>query len=287
MNTRPLVSVIIPTYNRRDLLREAIDSVLSQTFKDFELIVVDDGSVDGTGRMLRRYGDRLTYVVQENRGVSVARNRGIDLAGGGYITFLDSDDLWMPTKLETQMRLFQDQRGARVCYTDEVWIRNGKRVNQKKRHAKYAGWIYVHCLPLCIISPSSVCLRREVLDTVGLFDPKMFVCEDYDLWLRVTARYPVHFIPEQLIVKRGGHADQLSTRSWGNDRFRVRALVKILENGTLDERLRMMTVDELRRKCDVLMTGYRKRGKIQECRKLEELLRRYPVVTVVGPSTRR
>jgi len=272
----PLISVIIPTFNRRDFLVAAVDSVVSQTFGDFELIVVDDGSTDGTGDVMARYADRVIYVVQENRGVSAARNHGIDLARGEYISFLDSDDLWMPTKLEKQVKFFQGHPSAQVCYTDELWIRRGRQVNPRKRHAKHSGWIYAHCLPLCIISPSSVCLRREVLDTVGYFDPELPVCEDYDLWLRVAARYPVHFIAERLIVKRGGHPDQLSHRSWGNDRYRVRALVKMLENGILDQNLRVMTIDELHRKGHVLMNGYRKRGKTKESRKLQELLRRYP-----------
>lgn len=276
MDAMPLISVIIPTYNRRDFLVAAVDSVLSQTFGDFELIVVDDGSTDGTGDVMARYADRAFYVIHEHRGVSAARNRGIDLAKGNYISFLDSDDLWMPTKLEKQMKFFEAHPAAHVCYTDELWIRRGKRVNPRKRHAKHSGWIYAHCLPLCIISPSSVCVKREVLYTVGCFDPELPVCEDYDLWLRVTARYPVHFIPERLIVKRGGHADQLSHRSWGNDRYRIRALVKMLENGILDGGLRMMTIDELHRKCQVLINGYRKRGKTKEFRDLQELLRRYP-----------
>lgn len=271
----PRVSVIIPTYNRKDFLLEAVDSVLAQTYEDFELIVVDDGSTDDTEEVLTSNDERLIYIYQVNRGVSAARNRGIELARGEFIAFLDSDDLWLPTKLQVQIAFVDQHHEAQICYTDEVWIRHGVRVNAKKKHAKYSGWIYPYCLPLCIISPSSVLIRRGFFEEVGTFDPQLPVCEDYDLWLRVTSRIPVFFIPQRLIVKRGGHPDQLSQRSWGNDRYRVRALVKILESGILDPQMRELTIKELHRKCQILVNGYQKRGNEEEAKYYRELLEKY------------
>lgn len=273
----PWVSIIIPTYNRRDFLREAIRSVLEQSFRDFELIVVDDGSDDGTREMIQReFPGLLTYLYQENQGVSRARNRGLKLAQGEFVAFLDSDDLWLPRKLERQMAFMQSQPKAQICYTDEIWIRRGVRVNPKKKHAKYSGWIYPRCLPLCIISPSSALMRRGLLEEVGGFDEELPVCEDYDLWLRISARHPIHFLPEKLIVKRGGHQDQLSRR-WGNDIWRVKALLKMLKDPSLRPDWRRMTVEELHRKGSILIKGFRKRGKEEEAKYYERILEQYPL----------
>jgi glycosyltransferase involved in cell wall biosynthesis len=273
----PRVSAIIPTHNRKDFALEAVASVLAQTYGDYELIVVDDGSEDGTREALQPYGERLRYVYQDNNGVSSARNLGLGLARGEFIAFLDSDDLWLPEKLGVQVAFMDEHPEAQICYTDEIWIRRGARVNPRKRHAKYSGEIYPQCLPLCIISPSSALMRRGLFEKIGTFDPALPVCEDYDLWLRVAARFPVFFIPQQLIVKRGGHPGQLSQRDWGNDRYRVRALVKILETGALTEPMRDLTVEELHRKCRVLINGYRKRGKEREAKEYEGIMARYPL----------
>ena len=271
----PAVTVIIPTFNREQFLKEAVDSVLSQTYDDFELIVVDDGSTDKTKKMLQDYGQRLTYIFQENRGVGTARNRGIAEAKGELISFLDSDDLWKRDKLSIQTDLMKSQKGVMISFTDEIWIRKGVRVNPMKKHQKHSGRIYEKCLPLCIISPSSVMIRRELFDTVGLFDETLSVCEDYDLWLRISSRYPVFFIDKKLIVKRGGHPDQLSNRSWGNDRFRVTALLKMLKGNYLDEKQKQITEQELIRKCRVLVNGYLKRGNIEQGNRYKALMEKY------------
>jgi glycosyltransferase involved in cell wall biosynthesis len=272
------VSVIIPTYNRLPMLKEAVDSVLGQNFEDFELIVVDDGSTDETAEEIKRYGGRVKLLqIPQNRGVSVARNRGILQARGKYIAFLDSDDLWVKGKLKTQVAFMEDNPQYQLCYTDEIWIRRGKRVNPKLRHAKYSGWIFEQCVPLCIISPSSALIKRTLFSKVGLFDEALPVCEDYDLWLRITARYPVFFINKKLIIKRGGHPDQLSNRSWGNDRFRVVALEKLLSESTLTEEERVLILEEMRRKCGVLVQGFLKRGNEGEGRRYQEMMRQYGI----------
>jgi len=258
----PEVSVIIPTFNRTDLLAQAIDSVLSQSYTDFELIVVDDGSTDATQALLSQYRGRIRYLFQENGGVSAARNLGIKAARGLYICLLDSDDLWLRDKLKEQIRLMKGDTKIRVSYTDEVWIRGGKRVNQGKRHRKYSGWILRKLLPLCLISPSSVMIEKGVFEEVGLFDESFPVCEDYDLWLRIGSRMSIYLIEKPLIVKRGGRPDQLSRIYWGQERFRIKALVKLFSQDGVGEKEEILSV--LEEKCHIYGQGCIKRGRIEE-----------------------
>jgi glycosyltransferase involved in cell wall biosynthesis len=262
--SQSLVSVIIPTFNRGYCLAESIRSVLEQSFTDFELIVVDDGSTDNTPEIVCQFQGVQSIRLEENRGVSFARNRGLEQARGDWVAFLDSDDLWEKNKLQAQMQWIKHHPDCQAVYTDEIWIRNGVRVNPMNKHQKYSGDIFQNCLPLCIVSPSSVLLRTEVLKEVGGFDESMSVCEDYDMWLRIAKRYPFHFIEEKLIVKRGGHADQLSRKFWGMDRWRVYALEKLLKENRLNERQRDGVVAMLIEKCRVLIIGYGKRGKTME-----------------------
>jgi len=270
----PFVSVIIPTYNRSWSLREAIDSVLAQDRCRFELIVVDDGSTDDTPEQLRSYGDRLTVVRQENRGVSAARNTGIRHASGSLIAFLDSDDQWLPDKLHRQSKFFESRLDAMICQTQEIWIRNGIRVNPKKRHRKRSGMIFEPSLHLCLVSPSAVMIRKELFEKVGLFDETLPACEDYDLWLRISCRFPVFLIDTPLIVKRGGHPDQLS-RSPGLDRFRIASIVKCLENESLNSRQRHAAIGVLAQKCRIYGEGCLKRGRHEEAPYFLELPSRF------------
>lgn len=271
----PLVSVIIPTYNRAPYLKEAIDSVLSQDFRDFELIVIDDGSTDGTPNLLESYGGTLCSVYQERRGVSAARNTGIAHAKGTFVAFLDSDDLWLPKKVSVQVDFFQRNSDALICQTEEIWIRNGIRVNSKKRHKKCSGDIFEKALPLCIVSPSAVMMKKVLFDQLGLFDESFPVCEDYDLWLRVSARYPIYLIETPLIVKRGGHDDQLSRSCEGIDRFRIKALQKILKGGVLSDGQYRAALKTLEEKCRIYGTGCLKRGRIKEGEEYLKLPERY------------
>lgn len=256
----PNVSVIIPTYNRRDFIREALASVLAQTFQDFELIVVDDGSTDGTEEIVQEF-PCTRYVFQENQGVSAARNVGAALSQGELIAFLDSDDFWQPEKLAAQIAFFAARPEARICQTEEMWLRNGVRVNPRNKHRKPSGDIFAASLHLCLVSPSAVMLRRELFEQIGGFDEKLPACEDYDLWLRIAACEPVHLIEEPLVIKRGGHVDQLSRRFWGMDRFRIAALCKVLDSGRLSPEQRRQAEEALRTKCAILAQGAQKRGK--------------------------
>jgi glycosyltransferase involved in cell wall biosynthesis len=269
------ISVVIPTHNRAHTLSRALDSVLAQESSATEIIVVDDGSNDGTDLVLRdRYaGVRVLY--QQQQGVSAARNRGIRAAAGEWIALLDSDDAWLPTKLATQTRLLRNHPGHRLCHTDEIWIRNGVRVNPMNKHAKAGGNIFRACLPRCVISPSSAVIHRSVFDDIGLFDEKLPACEDYDLWLRVCSREPVLFVDTPQIVKYGGHDDQLSRQYWGMDRFRVEALEKLLTNGILDDETRAATAAALAEKARILATGAEKRGNTEMAARYRRLHRRH------------
>lgn len=264
-------SVIIPTYNRAAVLRRALESVFAQTRRADQVIVVDDGSTDGTEELVRRHFPEVDYVRQENAGVSAARNRGIAEAQCDWIAFLDSDDEWRPGKLERQLDKMRQHPMYHISHTNETWIRNGRRVNEGKRHAKSGGWIFKRCLPLCVISPSSVVVRHALFDEVGGFDEELPVCEDYDMWLRICARHPVLFLDEPLVVKHGGHADQLSKRFWGMDRFRIRAIEKILSHGNLAPDLREAAVRALKQKIDVYLKGASRRGKADEVEKYTAL----------------
>jgi len=246
-------------------LVEAVDSVLSQTYSDYELIVIDDGSTDNTLEILGpERVKKIKYIYQPNFGPSVARNTGIYLSRGEWVAFLDSDDLWERKKLEKQMDALQQEPEFKICYTEEKWIRNGKFVNPRKKHAKHSGWIYLQCLPLCIISPSSVIIHRSVFSRVGYFDPRLPVAEDYDFWLRICSIYPVKLIRKPLIIKRGGHPDQLSKKYWGIDRFRLQALEKMAEKTELPLSWKIATLKEIIRKSEILARGCSKRGKWEQ-----------------------
>ena len=274
----PKVSIIIPTYNRLPMLKEAVDSVLAQDFEDFELIVVDDGSNDRTAEEIKRYGGRVKlFHYSENRGVSAARNKGISHARGKYIAFLDADDLWVKGKLKIQVNFLDDNPHYPLCYTDEIWIRRGKRVNPMLKHAKYSGWIFEKCLPLCIISPSSAMMRKTLYSKVGLFDEALPVCEDYDFWLRTSARFPIFFINRKLIIKQGGHPDQLSQRSWGNDQYRVVAMEKLLSESYIGTEEREMVLKEMKKKCQILSKGFFKRGNELEGSHYQEIMKQYGI----------
>lgn len=261
MPDEPLISAIITTFNRRAFLRDALASVLAQDYGNIEIIIIDDGSNDGS--VEEAEGLPVRYIWKENGGISSARNLGIALARGNYIAFLDCDDLWKKNKLSKQIGVLVNS-GVPLVYTNETWIRNGRHLNQKKRHAKFSGWIYPQCLPLCIISPSSALIEKRLFDEVGQFDEGMPVCEDYDMWLRVTCRYPVLFLEEPLIIKRGGHEDQLSRSQEAIDRFRIGSLLKMLKSDIPTFEQRLLTAEELRRKCIIYAKGAQKRGKTEE-----------------------
>jgi len=269
------ISVVVPTYNRRELLKRALLSVFSQTSLPAEVTVIDDGSTDKTGAMIRKEFPQVNYYYQENSGVSVARNLGIQQSTGDWLAFLDSDDEWLPEKLANQKALLIANPDHKVCHTEESWIRNGISVNVDKKYAKTGGWIFTHCLPLCAMSPSTVMIHRSVFEDVGLFDIHLPACEDYDLWLRITANYPVLLIAEPQIYKHGGHEDQLSGLHWGMDRFRINALQKIIDDGQLSAENQRAAVTMLLKKVTIYLNGVTKRGKTDEASYYQQLIKQY------------
>ncbi len=238
------------------------------------MIVVDDGSTDDTAEILQSYGPTVKAIRQANAGVSAARNEGVRVAGGEFIAFLDSDDRWLPDKLSVQIDFFKSHPDAAICQTEEIWVRNGRRVNPKKIHTKPSGRIFKASLALCLVSPSAVMLRRSLINEVGGFDETLPACEDYDLWLRISSQYPVYLIETPLIIKTGGHTDQLS-RMPGLDRYRIKAIEKLLSTGGLTESRRAAAITTLRQKAAIYAGGCRKRGKIKEARHFENLINNY------------
>ena len=256
------ISVVIPTYNRKHTLPRAIASVLNQTLQPTEIIMVDDGSTDGTADWIQETYPRINPIRQSNKGVSAARNIGIKSAKCDWIALLDSDDEWLPDKLERQVEAFNQNPGIKLCHTEEIWIRNGVRVNQKKKHQKYGGHIFEKCLDMCRISPSSAIFHQSLLDDVGYFDEAFSICEDYDLWLRITAEYPVLFLDEPLIKKYGGHRDQLSIVPDGIETYRIQVLEKLIQQKfTFSQKKSMEKM--LIRKLKIYANGAQKRGREQ------------------------
>jgi glycosyltransferase involved in cell wall biosynthesis len=274
----PLVAVIIPAYNRAYCLERAIRSVLTQTFGAYKIIVVDDGSTDGTAALpiFDKADERLMYVRQEkNRGVSAARNAGVQHSDTPWIAFLDSDDQWHPDKLQRQVAWLENHPDCRIMQTREIWIRNGRRVNAPRTHEKTAGDIFTPSLDRCMITPSSVILQRSLFDEAGGFDESFPACEDYDLWLRITCRHRVGLIDECLLTRYGGHGDQLSSSVPVLDKFRIRSIINLLQGSLPDERQRAVARSVVCRKAAIVANGCLKRGNREEYERYAEIVGHY------------
>ncbi len=267
-----LVSVVIPTYNRAKLLLEALESVFHQTYDRFEVIVVDDGSTDGTSSVVS--GPNLVYLSVVHTGLpGLLRNIGIRRSQGAYIAFLDSDDLWEPTKLARQVALLKEYPETLVCHSAESWIRNEHAVSQASQKHRRKGYLYEDSLRKCIISPSTVMLDRRVFSQIGLFREDIEIAEDYELWLRVTAKYLVGYIDEPLATKRGGHSDQLSQKYGQIEIFRIHALTALIEGSGLNDEQQIGARSELARKCRIYAAGCLKRGRHEEAARYAALAR--------------
>ena len=282
-----MVDVIIPSYNRRELLMRAVRSVQSQTFKDWNLWVVDDGSSDGTAEKFVKIfgasclqgglakgsaGQTRLIRLGANKGVSYARNRGIEQGRGEWTAFLDSDDEWLPEKLEKQIQFAQTHPDLPLIHCNEIWLKNGRLLSQKKKHRKQGGRIFIPSAKLCCVSPSAALLRRSFLEEVGLFREDFPVCEDYEMWLRAASRYSVGFLEEALIIKHGGHGDQLSRRYPAMDYWRVKALKNYVEDRNLTQEEREQAREILREKARILLGGYKKRQSLENLEKEREIL---------------
>lgn len=266
------ISVIIPTYNRKFFLKRSVDSVLKQTLKPYEIIIIDDGSSDGTSSMIKESYPAVNLIRQENKGVSAARNTGIRSSSGDWICFLDSDDEWKKNKLKNQELALTQNTNYLFCHSNEEWIRNGKKINQKKKHKKYGGDIFKKCLDMCRISPSSVMIYKKVFDNIGFFNEDLIVCEDYELWLRICAHYKVLFVDEPLIIKYGGHEGQLSNSFESIEFFRIKALEYLLSTKIKGEN-KKEAVKMLIFKLNIYLNGLKKRNKIADILKYDKKIK--------------
>lgn len=258
----PLVSVIIPVFNRKELLVRALTSVLKQRFRDFEILVIDDGSSDGIAELPLLYSDaRIHYHrLDINYGVSKARNTGIHYSKGTWIALLDSDDEWAAHKLSDQLQWLRDNPTFQITQSREIWVRNGKRVNPPATHEKFQGDLFKESLNRCMITPSSVIFHRDLAAITGGFNESLPACEDYDLWLRITSRYPVGLVPEYHLTRYGGHQDQLSSTIEILDRFRIRSILQLLYHSPLTEEQRKNAESVCARKAAIIAEGCLKRG---------------------------
>jgi glycosyltransferase involved in cell wall biosynthesis len=262
----PEVSVIIPTHNRRAMLLEAIDSVLAQSTQAFELIVIDDGSTDETAEQLTRLDKAIRFERIDHCGPGAARNRGVALARAPLIAFLDSDDLWAPTKLERQLAFMNANPDCAISQTNEIWIRNGRRVNPGSRHRKRSGDIFIDSLRTCLISMSATMMRTDLFRSLTGFDESMLAAEDYDLWLRILIDHEAGLLDEPLVTRRGGHPDQTSATTPALDRFRILALTKLLADDRLSPARRTAVIEVLIEKCRIYAGGLMRRGRIEQAR---------------------
>ena len=268
-----MISVVIPTFNRRAFLKKAIESVLSQSYQDLELIVVDDGSEDDTSEVVTGFDSGIRYIKQENKGPASARNLGIKNSKGDFITFLDSDDWWDRDKLGIQFKAMQENPEYFISHTEEVWYRNGELLNQKQKHKKHHGYIFDKCLPMCAVSMSTTMARREIFNEVGLFNEELPCCEDYDFWLRVSVRHKLLLIDRPLTLKDGGRPDQVSSiYARGMDRFRIQSILNLLESDILAPIQRKLAISELHKKCRIYGNGCIKHGRLEEGRRYASLI---------------
>ncbi|MBT3234605.1 MAG: glycosyltransferase [Bdellovibrionales bacterium] len=281
MSSPITVSVIIPTYNRATQVVPAIESVLSQSYRNFELIIVDDGSTDSTSKItmpiLNRSDQPTRLLVTNNQGVSAARNFGVKHSIGKWIAFLDSDDQWQPNKLSLQIEYLANHPDCQLVHGEELWIRNGKRVNQRLKHKKSGGDIFIPSLKLCLISPSAVMLSRELYDQMGGFDDSYPVCEDYDLWLKITSLYQVGFVDTPITIKYGGHQDQLSHRYFAMDYWRIKSMDHLLTIRELNQNRRSAIYQQIVQKGEVLINGYKKHHNYQNLAEVEQIVNRAAV----------
>ena len=267
------ISIVIPTFNRIGSLPRALDSALNQTYQPSEIIVVDNGSSDGTTKLLRERYPSIRLLIEKKLGVSAARNKGIRHSKFQWIALLDSDDAWDKTKLEKQKNaLASSQDQFRLVHTNEIWIRNGNKFNQMKKHQKFGGDIFNNCLSLCCISPSSVLINKNIFKEFGYFDESLPVCEDYDLWLKICSQEKILYINQKLTFKYGGHKDQLSKTFWGMDRFRIKSLENLILNYKLKPEQKINAIKTIVKKLKIIVNGAYKRNNSSIINKYEEKL---------------
>jgi glycosyltransferase involved in cell wall biosynthesis len=201
----PVVSVILPTYNCANFLPHSIQSILSQTYDSYEIIVVDDGSTDNTKEVLNPFMQRISYIkLEQNKGLPAARNIGIKSALGKYIAFIDADDIWLPEKLQTDIKYFETHSEISMVYSKHINIEeNGRHLDGDTRKRLPSGNIFIQLFSeQNFIITSSVVVKKDVFETTGLFDEQLFNCQDWDMWLRITFYFKVAGINKTLVKYR-------------------------------------------------------------------------------------
>ena len=255
------IAVVIPTHGREEQAIRALQSVCEQSYRASEVIVIDDGSAQELLALRAKAREfKAHFIRTPQNGVSAARNLGVSESTARYICFLDSDDYWEKDKLLKHVAFHRENPCCRVSQTEERWFRHGEFVNQKDVHQKPSGDAFYASLFRCVISPSSVMIERSLFLELGGFDEEMAVCEDYDLWLRLSCKEQLGYIPEQLCVKFGGHEDQLSKRIAVMDRFRIYAMCKLLLSAELSPTQKAAVYRAVSDKARVVSEGAKKRG---------------------------
>lgn len=274
----PLVSVIIPVYNRFEMAKEAVSSVIGQTYRNLEVIIVDDGSIDMTSTLAVYFGDdlRVKYLKIKHNGMpGFVRNKGVEISSGKYLAFLDSDDLWVDSKLEKQIGFMENNSTYKVVHTREAWVRNGKTISQSGFNHKRFGNIFSDALVKCILGPSTIMLEKDLYIKLGGFRDDLEIAEDYELWLRLTDSNNIGYIDEPLITKRAGHVGQLSEKYGQIEIFRIRGLQKLVEQNYFKNGNQQQAENELAKKCRIYAAGCKKRNKIEEAEIYESIAFRY------------
>ncbi len=231
---------------------------------------MDDGSSDGTFE--ENYGEKTAVSrLERNKGVSYARNHGVKRATAEWVAFLDSDDEWLPQKLEKQMEYASRHPQYPLIHCNEIWLKKGKILHQKKKHKKQGGRIFIPSVQLCCVSPSSALIKNSLFREVGLFREDFPVCEDYELWLRITSRYEAGFLDEPLLIKHGGHGDQLSQKYTGMDYWRIKALSPYLKDKNLSAEERQAVRRTMIKKAKILLSGYEKHKNFKNKKEVEQI----------------
>ncbi|KAA3598467.1 MAG: glycosyltransferase [Calditrichaeota bacterium] len=255
------VSVIIPAFNRTKLLLRAVSSVLSQTYRDFELIVVDDGSTENLSEVSKLVAENgHIFISTENCGVASARNFGASISSGNWLAFLDSDDKWLPTKLEEQIKFSESFPKTKIFHCNESWFRNSQQVSPKIDFKPAQGKCFFDSVKFCNISASAVFLERAFFEKLGGFDEEMAICEDYDFWIRASLESEVRLLEKFLVEKYRLKENQLSSSQPAIDRFRVYSLVKILLKEVLNSERRKAILEQISLKSEILSKGAKKRN---------------------------
>ncbi len=265
----PTVSVIIHTYNNEKFIAETIESVLNQTYKDYEIIIVDDGSVDGTRDALSPYKQKIRYHYKENGGIASAKNTGISLSEAEFVAFLDHDDLWVSDKLQLQMECFKENPQVGLVYAQYTSFRDGKELRTKPEKG-YSGWIFKELLAKSFIQTSTVMVKKECLNIVGSYDESFSLGDEYDMFLRISKKFQCGFVDKGLTRYRV-HDTNASNNDFLFDNENLGVYKKIYDNFTdLDGEEKKILRKRIARYSMKVAEGLISQGKLEESKKYQK-----------------